>query len=416
MDTTLTIYAIDDDDDDLCLLEELLWEIPNTHITFQGYKDLETGLESLKNAPCDILFLDYRLGAKTGIEAFQEIQQIGFTNPVILLTGHGAEHIAVEAMKSGMADYLTKGTLTPSALNRTIINALEKHRLRHTNVEQAKRVEAADRELFRRIRSEKEVLEQTLIGSLEAMTHVLSIMNPEVFSRSIRITRYATAIAKQIGLPVIWKLEVAALLSQIGFITFPPEILRKLARGKELSHQETLLYQQYPAIGAEMIRKIPRMEKVADIIEHQECTLDDPAFETDLKPISLESRILKVSIDLDALESTGHTKQQALDELRLHAKRYDLAVLNALRGISSKALPYKTKDLPMIDLSPPMILAEDIRSKSGAVVLPKGQPVTFTMLTRLHNFSIFQPIREPIKVLLPVTTLNEELELAVTAE
>ena len=69
----------------------------------------------------------------------------------------------------------------------------------------------------------------------------------------------------------------------------------------------------------------------------------------------------------------------------------------------------------MSDLSPPMVLAEDIRAKSGAMVLPKGQPVTFTMLTRLHNFSLFQPIREPILVLLPVTTLHEELELAVTS-
>ena len=126
----------------------------------------------------------------------------------------------MEALKAGMADYLTKGTLTTSTLQRAISNVLEKHQLRRKNSEQAQRVEAADRELFRRIHSEKEVLEQTLIGALEAMTQVLSIMNPEVFSRSIRITRYVTAIAKQMNLSVIWKLEVAALLSQIGFITF----------------------------------------------------------------------------------------------------------------------------------------------------------------------------------------------------
>ncbi len=415
MNNKLTIQAIDDDSDDLCLLEELLWEIPDTHVTFQGFADFEAGLEALENDPGDLLFLDYRLGAKTGIEAFQEVQKIGFANPVILLTGHGDEKTAVAALKAGMADYLTKGTLTTSTLQRAISNVLEKHRLRQNNSAQAQRVEAADRELFRRIHSEKEVLEQTLIGALEAMTQVLSIMNPEVFSRSIRITRYVTAIAKQMNLTVIWKLEVAALLSQIGFITFPPEILHNLARGKELSHQETLLHQQYPSIGADMIRKIPRMGKVADFIEHQEHTLDDPDSESNPDNIPLESRILKVAIDLDALESTGHTKQQALDHLRTHVKKYDPTVLNALRAISNKTLPFKTKEVAMSDLSPPMVLAEDIRAKSGAMVLPKGQPVTFTMLTRLHNFSLFQPIREPILVLLPVTTLHEELELAVTS-
>lgn len=414
MNTKLTIQAIDDDSDDLCLLEELLWEIPDTHVTFQGFSNLEAGLEALENDPGDLLFLDYRLGAHTGIEAFEDIQKIGFTNPVILLTGHGDEKTEVAALKAGMADYLTKGTLTTATLQRAISNVLEKHRMRQHNSDQSQRVEAADRELFRRIRSEKEVLEQTLIGALEAMTQVLSIMNPEVFSRSIRIARYVTAIAKQMNLSVIWKLEVAALLSQIGFITFPPEILHNLARGKELSHQETLLYQQYPSIGADMIRKIPRMEKVAEIIEHQEHTFDDSASQTNPSTIPLESRILKVAIDLDALESSKHTKQQALDDLRTHAKKYDPTVLNALRAISNKALPFKTKEVAMADLSPPMVLAEDIRAKSGAMVLPKGQPVTFTMLTRLHNFSLFQPIREPISVILPVTTLHEELEMAVT--
>lgn len=409
METRITVQAIDDDGDDLCLLEELLWEMPHTHVTFQGFRNFKEGIHGIQHNPGDILFLDYRLGEKTGLELFQEIRNLGYDRPIILLTGHGDEQTAVKAMQMGFADYMTKSSLLPSTLHRTISNALEKYRLQQVNIEQQRRVEVADQELLRRIKSEKEILEQTLIGALEAMTHVLSIMNPEVFSRSIRISRYVTAIAKQMGLPVIWQLEVAALLSQIGLITFPHEMLHNLARGRELSHQETILYRQYPAIGAEIIRKIPRLGKVADIIEHQEHTLDGP----DPDRIPLESRILKVAIDMDALESTGHTKQQALDHLQAHVKRYDPSVLNALRVISSNTLPYKTKEVFMADLAPPMVLAEDIRAKSGALVIPKGQPVTFTMLTRLNNFSLFQPIREPIKVFLPVTTLHEELELAV---
>ncbi len=161
-----------------------------------------------------------------------------------------------------------------------------------------------------------------------------------------------------------------------------------------------------------MIRKIPRMDRVADIIKHQEHVLDDPAHQDKLDTIPLESRILKVAIDMDALESTGHSKQQAMDTLRTNVKKYDPVVLNNLRVISKKTI-LKTKEVDMADLSPPMVLAEDIRAKSGATVLPKGQPVTVTMLIRLHNFSLFQPIREPLTVFLPVTTLNEELELAV---
>lgn len=410
MNPKLTILAIDDDAEDLYLLQEFLSAIPDIQVKFYGYRDLATAIESFKGDPGDLLFLDYRLGTKTGIQAFQEIQETGYEKPVILLTGNGDERTAVEAMKTGVADYLSKANLTPDILYRTIANALEKYELRQAIREQQRQTDAADQALLRRIRSEKEVLEHTLIGSLEAMTHALSIMNPEVFSRSIRISRYVTAVAKQMGLPVIWRLEVAALLSQIGLITFPPEILHKLGRGKELSHQEEQLYSQYSSIGAEMIRKIPRMDKVADIIEHQEYTLEISEAQSDIDSIPLESRILKVAIDMDGLESTGHTKQQALDILRAHVKKYDPAVLNALRVISGKTL-HKTKEVQMADLSPPMVLAGDIRAKSGAMVIPKGQPVTFAMLTRLQNFSLFQPIQEPLKVSVPVTTLREELEL-----
>ena len=84
MDTTLTIYAIDDDNDDLRLLEETIREIPNFHVTFHGYGDLASGMRALQQDPGDLLFLDFRLGAKTGIEAFREIQGIGYTKPAIL--------------------------------------------------------------------------------------------------------------------------------------------------------------------------------------------------------------------------------------------------------------------------------------------------------------------------------------------
>jgi len=413
MATVLTIHAIDDDDDDLRLLEESIREIPNFNVTFHGYNNLPSGMSALQHDPGNLLFLDYRLGAKTGIEAFRELQGMGYTKPVILLTGNGDEQTAVEAIQSGIADYLSKTTLAPTILHHAITNALDKHQLRQSIQKQQQQVEAANRESLLRIRSEKEVLEHTLIGSLEAMTQALSIMNPEVFSRSIRISRYVTAIAKQMKLTEIWQLEVAALLSQIGCITFPPEILHNLAKGKELGHKEAQLYQQYPSIGADMLRKIPRMERVADIIEYQEHTLNDPAYQGTPDAIPLESRILKVAIDMDTLESTGHSKQQAMDTLRIHVKKYDPTVLNHLREITKNAV-LKTQEVTMAELGPPMVLAEDIRAKSGAMVLPKGQPVTVTMLTRLHNFSIFQPIREPLTVFLPVTTLNEELELAVT--
>ena len=413
-DTLLKILAIDDDPDNLELLRQYIQEIPGWQTEFRGFLDSAQGLQALQGYSADVVLIDYFLGEKTGVEVFTRMQEMGFHQPVILLTGNGDTQTAVDAMKAGIMDYIPKARLAPPVLQRAIGNAAEKYRLQQTINEQRQKAEAADREVLRRMRSEKELLEQTLIGSIEAMTQVLSLMNPEAFGRSARIKRYVTAMAKRMGFPIIWKLEIASLLSQLGWVALPPNVLHKVSQGKRLNPREARLYRQYPQIGADMIRKIPRMEEVAEIIAHQEDTLDGFGMadgEGDPESIPIGSRLLKVAIDLDALESAGRTKKKALEELKARTGRYDPSVLEALSAVSATALRYKHGEVSLNELAPPMILADDIRTKSGATLVPQGQLVTYAMLARLKNFIMFRTMREPLKVRIPLTTLREELEL-----
>ncbi|MFB3062137.1 MAG: hypothetical protein ACE10C_12295, partial [Candidatus Binatia bacterium] len=118
----------------------------------------------------------------------------------------------------------------------------------------------------------------------------------------------------------------------------------------------------------------------------------------------------KVAIDLDALESAGRTKKHALEELKARTGRYDPSVLEALSAVSATALRYRHAEVSLSELAPPMILADDIRTKSGAMLVPQGQLVTSAMLARLKNFIMFRTMREPLKVGIPLATLREELE------
>ena len=62
-----------------------------------------------ENNKYDLIILDYSLPQKNGIEILNEIKRRGkFTKPVIMVTGHGDENIAIEAMKLGAADYIIK--------------------------------------------------------------------------------------------------------------------------------------------------------------------------------------------------------------------------------------------------------------------------------------------------------------------
>ena len=84
----------------------------------------ERGLAALTSRRVDVAVLDYLLGARDGLSLLREARQRGVDTPVIMLTGHGAEDVAVEAMKAGAADYLSKTNLTVEGLERAVRHAL----------------------------------------------------------------------------------------------------------------------------------------------------------------------------------------------------------------------------------------------------------------------------------------------------
>jgi HD-GYP domain-containing protein (c-di-GMP phosphodiesterase class II) len=113
------------------------------------------------------------------------------------------------------------------------------------------------------------LLENTLQGCVEALVEVL-LTNPVAFSRTNRLKEYVAHIATELNLPDRWQFEVAALLSQVGFVTLPSEILNKLFAGQYLDDDERLLLDEHPEVAYRLITKIPRLEHVANMILQQQ--------------------------------------------------------------------------------------------------------------------------------------------------
>ena len=88
----------------------------------------QAGLEAMARNQHDVCLLDYRLGARNGIELLTEAVQRGCQAPIILLTGLGEHEIDVQAMKAGAADYLVKANLHADGLERAIRYAIERKR------------------------------------------------------------------------------------------------------------------------------------------------------------------------------------------------------------------------------------------------------------------------------------------------
>ncbi len=142
----LTVLVIDDSPADVEIVRRLLQQIDGWEIHFLASNDSREGRAEVAKGKADLVFLDYMLGSETGLEVLSAIEDEGFFLPVIMLTGHGSEEIAVEAMKAGVSDYLVKGRITPESLRLAISNALQKSKMHREIEEQRKALLDAERQ------------------------------------------------------------------------------------------------------------------------------------------------------------------------------------------------------------------------------------------------------------------------------
>lgn len=102
-------------------------------LSYEGYKideagDGEEGLKKLKEKEFDVVLCDIKMPKVDGIEFLERSREINADTPIIMISGHGTIETAVEAVKKGAYDYISK----PPDLNRlliTIRNAMDKNQL-----------------------------------------------------------------------------------------------------------------------------------------------------------------------------------------------------------------------------------------------------------------------------------------------
>jgi PAS domain S-box-containing protein len=120
------ILIIDDDEDDFILTSGFIKSIVDRTFDIQWCYNYKTALEEIKSKKFHLYFVDYRLGAKTGIDLLAEAMKMNCEEPIILLTGKGNSAIDKQAMQMGAVDYLIKSELTAEKLERCIRYALER--------------------------------------------------------------------------------------------------------------------------------------------------------------------------------------------------------------------------------------------------------------------------------------------------
>lgn len=122
----IKILIIDDDEDDFFITSEYLKQIQEYRLEIDWCYRFNDAVLHLQNRQYDMYFVDYRLGAKTGLDFLKEAVRLGREEPIVLLTGKGNKDLDIEALQMGATDYLVKTELTTDKLERCIRYSMER--------------------------------------------------------------------------------------------------------------------------------------------------------------------------------------------------------------------------------------------------------------------------------------------------
>lgn len=122
----IRVLIVDDEEDDFILTSAHIRDITSGNFNIEWCSTYKNAIERIKKSDHDIYFIDYRLGAKTGLDLLRESALMHCEEPIILLTGQGNQAIDLEATRLGAVDYLIKSELNPEKVERCIRYSLER--------------------------------------------------------------------------------------------------------------------------------------------------------------------------------------------------------------------------------------------------------------------------------------------------
>jgi CheY-like chemotaxis protein len=337
-----------------------------------------------QGTPFPVVVSDMMMPGMNGAEFLGRARTIDAEAIQILLSGQADLESTIAAVNNGkLFRFLTKPCDTAD-LELTLDAAMEQHRLVH---------------------AERELLERTLTGAVDVLTELLSMSSPEAFTRTERVRTVVDGAAAILGVED-WQLPLASMLSQIGCIAVPGDALHRARTGGELTEEERAVYLSHPQTALRLLERIPRLEQVARWIGSQPVrppgiavVKDDWQAPAAGPPASLSETLLRAGLAfLAALDATGDNAK-ALAQLS-QSGHYPPSVLDALDEAAVALAPQGTRrEITVDQVRPGMLLEADVETKTGMILVRRGERVTEALAMRLENFSRTVGVTEPIVVL-----------------
>lgn len=311
----------------------------------QGFhcRDAASGVEAvaaLELEPASLVLSDYHMPQMDGVELLRTIHERWPDTAVVMVTAVSDVELAVQCLANGAMDYVTKPFRVEEIRGR-VGQALEKRTLLIENRTYRENLEA-------RVQAQARAYEDLFLASLQSLADALEVKDPYTWGHSVRVGRYAMAIAMELALDeqLLVQLELGSRLHDIGKIGVRETVLNK---DGPLTDEEYSHVMEHPVIGWRILSPLLRdaPHALAVVRSHHE-RYDGRGSPDRLvgDAIPIEARVAAVADSFDAMTSgrpyrAGMAVEQALAELeRCAGTQFDPMCVSAFkRALSARAFP-----------------------------------------------------------------------------
>lgn len=320
------ILVVDDEVPNLRLLRRVLSE---DHDIFEATGGKE-GLEILEKESISLIITDQRMPSMTGVQLLEQSLTLRPDAIKILLTGYTDVQALIDAINAGHVYKYIPKPWDADELKLTVRRALEAYELKENNDNLVVELRAALSEL-----------ESLSVGTIRALADALDAKCDYTAGHSLRVSRIAVLIGRQLALPddMLRDVELGGILHDIGKIGVPESILWK---PDKLTPEERSIMSRHPVKSAEIIGDLKGLVRAREYVKHHHEYFDGSGYPDGLKgeDIPIGARIILVSDAYDAMttdrpyrKAIGH--ERAIQELRkLRDTQFDPNVVHALLALT----------------------------------------------------------------------------------
>ncbi len=402
------VLCVDDEPNILSALQRVLRAEPVTVLTAHGGRE---ALALMERQPADLVICDMRMPGMDGVQLLEQLHARWPQTVRILLTGHAELDSAVGAVNRGaIFRYLQKPWNEPE-LRTAIHEGLErqalrreKERLETLTRQQNEELAALNAGLEQRVQQRTAELQQAherlkrqYLNSIRVFSNLLELRGGMLAGHGRRVAELARDIAQRLQLaeePVM-QVFVAGLVHDIGLLGAGDRLLNEAVTRQ--SPEEQALYREHPAAGEHSLMALEDLAPLLPLIRGHHERWDGQGFPDRLagEQIPLGARILAVAETFDDLQN-GHLVAQPLsrEEARLMLRRgrgtqFDPAVVDAFIEATAPheaPRPPPSCVLPAAALEGGMVLAADLYSGHGMLMLTAGHVLTPALVRRIREF------------------------------